>query len=190
MRRFVGLAALAVVLSAAPASAAVVFLNFDVDFNGNPLAGGTLLNAAYPSPDFTFGADDAVRAGGGGVRSQPNFATGNPVDFTSPLDLTIVFPNLANSISAFNVTNSSYTLTAYDAANNPLGSQSCATFLCETVVNFPNQIARVQFTTDFQYGIDDLTIDYTAVPEPVSLFLVSSGLVGMAVRRRRTLGRQ
>jgi hypothetical protein len=174
----------AAALFATPAGAATITLNFDTDFNGIAIANGTPINTAYPSADFTFEADDTILLGGGGVMSQPNFATGNGSNFFSPLQVTFS-SGLGNAVSAFNVTNSSYTLSAYDSASNLLGTASCGSFPCSTTLTFPNQIAYARFTTQSQYGIDDLTLDYNAVPEPGSLFLLGSGAALLAASRAR-----
>jgi len=73
MRRFVSIAAAfaLVAVLAVNASAAPVLMNFDTDFNGNPIAGGTLVNAAYPPSQSgaTFSGTAVVVLSGGGVPS-------------------------------------------------------------------------------------------------------------------------
>ncbi len=186
IKKALGISGAALILGASlPASALTVTMNFDTDFGGSAIANNTLLNTAYTSAFFSFGSDDVAKLGGGGVTSQPNFATGAPGNFNSPL--VVFFSGLGDSVQAFNVTGSSYTLTAYGAANNVLGSDSTSTFGDDTTLTFVGQIARVEFTTTGQYGIDDLTLvtNASSVPEPTSLALLALGLVGFGLSRRK-----
>ena len=133
IKKALGISGAALILGASlPASALTVTMNFDTDFGGSAIANNTLLNTAYTSAFFSFGSDDVAKLGGGGVTSQPNFATGAPGNFNSPL--VVFFSGLGDSVQAFNVTGSSYTLTAYGAANNVLGSDSTSTFGDDTTL--------------------------------------------------------
>ena len=97
MKKWHLLAALcATALVAGSAQATVVNINFD-DVPGN-----TLLNTAYGGLGVTFNDTAAVHLGGGGVTSQPNFASGMAGNDVTTLVLT--FDNYATSIGAYNVT--------------------------------------------------------------------------------------
>jgi hypothetical protein len=173
-----------------PSFASIISINFDTDKNGIATFDNQLLNSAYAYSEFSFGADDVVKAGFGGVTSQPNFATGSANNFNSVLD--VFFTNIGNSISASNVTNSSFTLSAYDINNNLLGSVSVNSFTQVASLTFVGQIKRAQFTTTFQYGIDDLVLDVGSnqvIPEPSSLLVFGGlmlGMSGLRIRSRRS----
>jgi hypothetical protein len=77
-------------------------------------------------------------------------------------------------------------MTAYDSANNIIGSSSASNFGDIAAISTPG-IARVEFTTTFQYGIDDLTFNAPAVPEPATMavFGLMAAGAGAYVRRRK-----
>jgi hypothetical protein len=173
---------LLVAASATSASAAPILLNFDTDLGGNPLAGGTSLNAAYPGLGVTFSNNAVIVVGGGGVPSQPNFAAATPL-YTGLLEL--IFDGVTDFVSAENVTNSSWTMTAYDVNNNVLGTQFVSNFPQTASISTPG-IHRVTFTTNFQYGIDNLSFNAPTVPEPATMAVFGLMALGAFGLKRRT----
>lgn len=146
-----------------------------------------MLNAAYGGLGVAFNATATVVRGGGGVTSQPNFASGS-ADYLTTLE--IVFDNYGNSIGAYNVSNSSFTLSAYDANGVLLGSGMTSDFGPTGFVSLSNvgQIKYARFTSNVLYGIDDLSFDAVAstnVPEPATVASLVLGLGLMAGLRRR-----
>jgi hypothetical protein len=123
----------------------LVVLNCDTDLHGTPIANNTPVHTAYPLPGGTFGADDVVQLGGGGVTSHPHFATGSPHNFASPFD--VFFTHVANFIEAKNVTTSWWTLTAYDVNDHVLGAVAVSHFTEVGHLTFTGLIKRAQFTT-------------------------------------------
>ena len=188
------LAALLGALAAGSASATTFTLNFDTDFNGKAIPGGgspygTLVSDAYTIPGVTFNSNDYIYTGGaGGTTSGVNFASG--LGDLAPFEIDFATPQ--DRISAFNITNSEYTLTAYDAANNVIGAVTTSTDFEQTTLTGPHDIARVIFTATntagfgFGYGFDDLTV--TSVPEPGCLTLLAGFVAtggGLLLRRKR-----
>lgn len=156
--------------------AAPVTLHFD------DVAAGTLLNTAYAGLGVTFNNTAMVLAGGGGVTSQPNFASGSG-NTRTPLEL--VFDNYGTSISAYNVTQSAFTMSAYDANGLLLGSGSTSDFGPRGFVALENigRIKFARFTSSALYGIDDLSFEAISlgeVPEPESLALLGLGIICFA----------
>jgi hypothetical protein len=191
MHRYIALAAMALGLMAFTARSAradLVTLNFDTDLNGIPIAPGTVVNTAYPPilTGATFSANAVVHTSGSLVPSLPNFA-GSP-SFTAPVDVFFATPT--DFVRAIDVSFSRFTLTAFDASNNVLGSSTVGTgtsasdFDLVATINTPG-IARVEFTTTNQYGFDDFTFNRgpQAVPAPPAVVLAGLGAGCVAVRR-------
>jgi hypothetical protein len=179
--------AFAISTVAVVAQAAPITINFDTDVNGAVVVNGALLNSAYSGLGATFNSTARVVVGGGGVTSQPNFATGGATDLTTPLEL--VFDTFASSVGAANVFASSFTLTAFDINGNVLGSVNSIDFPGAVSLSGLGDIKSATFSTTNQYGIDDLTFDTVttaAVPEPGSIALVGLGLFGFAASRRKS----
>lgn len=168
--------------------AAPVTLNFDTDLSGHTLVNGNLLNNVYGGLGVTFNSTAVVIASGGGVVSQPNFATGAFGNFNS--NLVLVFDNFADSVGAANVTSSDWTLTAFDANSVVLGTIHSANFPGFVSLSGIGAIKTAVFSTTSQYGIDNLTFNAVAnhVPEPGTLVLLSLAMVGLVVVRRRAVG--
>ena len=191
------LVALLGALAAGSASAQTYTLNFDTDFSGKAIPGGgspygTRVSGAYTIPGVTFdGVNDYIySAASGGTTSGRNFASG--LGDLAPFEID--FANPQDFVSAFNITNSEYTLSAYDAKGGLLSSVVTSTDFEKTTVSAPGAIAKVIFTATntagfgFGYGFDDLTISAAAVPEPGSValfvgFVVSGG--SLLLRRKR-----
>lgn len=174
----------AMVMSVGSAHASMVTINFD------NFTSGTLLNTAYSGLGLTFNSSAALIQGGGGVTSQPNFAVGSSQNFYTPLEL--IFDNYATSVGAFNVSGSSFTLSAFDLNGLLLGSGSTSTFGDQVLLSGIGNIKTARFTTTFQYGIDDLSFNTAAsnVPEPGSIALVALGLIGFSAVRRKKDSKQ
>ena len=183
--RTLGTTLLALALSSPAAFAEPIFMNFDVDFSGRALAPGTLLNNAYPIDWLRFGADDQVVRTGDGVPSLPNFARGSEFGFGAPIDLN--FSRAVNFIQASNVSSSGWTLHAFDALDRLLGTATTETFPGTASLSFPGQILRASFVRSAGapggFGIDDLLVDSSPVPEPGSMLLVVSGAAYLFRRR-------
>jgi len=190
--RTVGTTLLALALSGPAAFAEPIFMNFDVDFSGRALAPGTLLNDAYPVDWLRFGASDEIVRTGDGVPSLPNFARGARDSFSAPIDVT--FARAVDFIQASNVSSSAWTLHAFDALDRLLGTASTSTFPGMASLSFPGQIRRASFVrsaaTSGGFGIDDLLIDSSPVPEPGSMLLVASGAAYLLRRRVARSDRQ
>jgi hypothetical protein len=168
--------------------ASAVTINFDVDQFGANTFNGQLLNNAYGTLGLTFGADDRIFGNVSGTTSPPRGATGNG-QFNGVLDISFAAP--VGFVSSGIMTNSSFTMTAYDAGWNVLGSVFNTTMGGEPldVVSLTaTDIRYVRFTTTAQYAIDDFTFLAVApppVPEPSGIVLLAIAAGGLWQRRNR-----
>jgi hypothetical protein len=171
---------LAVTAMTGVAAAAPITLNFDTDLGGNPIAPNTSVNTAYPLAELSFSSNSLVVMTGTGVPSLPNFASGDPL-YTGTIEVIFSPDFVGDLIGAENVTGSTWTLTAYDNNNNVLGTIGSPAFgNPAAVLSFPGQIRRATFTTNSQYGIDNLIFEASPVPEPASLAVWSMLLLSVA----------
>ncbi len=183
------------VLASVSASAQTYTLNFDTDFAGNAIPGGgapygTLASDAYSIPGVLFNSNDYIyTAGAGGTLSGSNFASG--LGDLAPFEIDFAVPQ--SNVTAFNIANSEYTLSAYGVNGSLLSSVVTSTDFEQTTLSGSNDIAKIIFTATntagfgFGYGFDNLT--FTTVPEPGSAALLACfALTGSTwlLRRKRT----
>src|SRR4029453_1198313 len=163
-------------------------LNFDTDFSANPIAPGTLLNVAYSSPQFSFGADDRVIGPVAVSPSLPNFAAGD-ASVTGNLD--VFFPiGAVGTVGVGLPSFSGFTLSVYNLANVVIASATATTggSTGHITLGFPGVASRLQFVLFFgpqnsQFGVDDLEFTTVPAPEPASLTLLGGGIVALVARR-------
>ena len=147
----------AVALAASPASATVT-IDFETTPDGEPVAAGTSVGDSYASLGVSFSGAIFTQCGGGCPDPANGIfaATGN---FTDPITLTF-----ANPISLFsfeNVNESSGRATAFGTDGAMLGMVDFFGFPAQFSLTF-DAIAAVQFTTLFEYGIDNVSFDTAA----------------------------
>jgi PEP-CTERM motif len=140
-----------------------------------------------------------------------NFAAGMGLVYNgaafgnTPTDISLTFDQAENGVGAF--IQADYlgpftaTITLYDALDQALGSfsaggtsdQNPGTALFIGAFDYTDQVWAAQFHVVDLYGNNDFSIGTaelpSTVPEPASLLLMGSGLLGLAtfIRRRRSL---
>lgn len=161
------------------------FIDFETDTFGNPTVSGTPVAGTYSSLGATFvGADFFTCGGGCPTPIFGHFISSSANDFFSPV--TIMFSSVASFVSMVNVSNSAFTLSAFDVNNVLLGSVSVSSFLQVASISTAG-ISYVVVSTSFQYGFDDLTffLAQQPVPEPATIALLLLGVFGTVGLRVR-----
>lgn len=198
MRILSVLSVLGLLASASPATAATI----TVLSGYGELTPSVLLQDFETSKDtawVTFGANTALTlataATGGvtpsGVQGLSGGRFDDPLRATLAADAYEVGLTFGNDVVAFIAR-----LIVYDAANQSLGAVTLATNANDWADQFIGLRSDVAFRfVEFVFGqdaqnlamyIDDFAVGgQTAIPEPVSILLLGSGLTGMIVRRDR-----
>ncbi|HEY6292762.1 MAG TPA: PEP-CTERM sorting domain-containing protein [Terriglobia bacterium] len=167
--------------------------NYGITFSSNSLAitsvdaGGSGNFNDNPSGNnivfFLSGAADTMNVAGG-------FTTGFSFYYSA-----VVYPGYINVWSGLNDTGT--LLASLDLGVTPEGGGTCNTAYCPWVpigVSFDGTAQSVDFGGSANYiGFDNITLGAStpggAAPEPASLMLFGSGLVGLASRIRRRRNR-
>lgn len=170
------------------AFAGPITINFETDGLGHPTFSGEPIALIYSNLGATFTNGLITQCVGG----CPAPAFGH---FASSVDgktkMRVDFSTLQSSVYFYNIQNSHLLAQAFNSSNALVASNSINSFLY-TGLNGAG-IAYVIFQSNdgvSSYGIDNLFFDgstLAAIPEPTSLFLLVSGLLGgFRVLRRRT----
>ena len=135
-----------------PVSAATL-IDFETTPAGSTVATGSSIDDTYATYGVSFSGAVFARCGGGCPDPANGFFAASP-NFTDPI--TLAFANPVSLFSFENVTDSSGRATAYGADGVILGMIDFFGFPAQFSLPFEN-IAQVQFTTLFQFGIDNVT---------------------------------
>lgn len=164
-----------------------------IDFNSNGLAQNAPLDNAYANQGITFSNlfQDSSYSG-----SFPNTSGGDAINFgqgTYP-PFTISFAQAVNEAAFVLVTNGSSTPSVIESYLNGALVETASVFSSTSNTNdyfgFSNSLFdEIKVTPETAVNgaalIDNLQFTVTDVPEPLSLALLSSALIGLGVARRR-----
>lgn len=191
-------------------SAQAVFINFETDAGGNPIAAPSDFSASNPLTTF-YSSLGVTWAGGGAILDQDSdfFVTGfsprNFLAYSTFADATFMgggavqnsdtmtFNSVVSNVSflagvGLNV-NGTLTATAFDIANQVADQAVLALGPAMQLVSLSGiGIVRVEYaSTEFAFVVDDLNFTAT-VPEPSTLALLAIGLAGLGWvgRKRKT----
>ena len=188
-------AALAAALLAAPAQAAVIFLDFDTPATGGDLETGALvtdLGTITYLGDFTPAADDPdlLAAGAAGQSASVGQSDGGILGLLTfgfdVVSLEFLFGGDEGSIEFLALDNGGLTVDSFFQADTGDGQPAGPVTLSGAGI----RALLWRTEGDDRYAaIDNLTITVD-VPEPAALGLLGVGLLGVAAARRRSRARR
>jgi hypothetical protein len=194
MRRTLALAVLASSIALQPASAETIFINHDFDDRTPGVQGyfdrGLYLvtgpNGVFNSIEIVSTRDaisppNVVRAAIAGSALEGRFLFADRPHYTPATN------NLAFTITGIHESAHPYTVTLFDRGGSILDTFTGTISQGIGFHRLAPDIASFSFQAgDPSHALDDLRYSPPVIPEPATMLLVGSGLLGTAVRRRRT----
>jgi hypothetical protein len=190
------LGALLIILASASAKAVPTTINFE---GGTP---GTTISSFYSGMGVTFSNAQFVSSAGHFGSSSISFGALNGPTSSSPIVISFVDLQSEVTLTAVDLSREGFLMRAYDSSNNLLGytgyldgGSNGLAITFSTIFHVP-RISYVELfqplnTSGHSGGVlfDNLRFDdaegLVPTPEPSSLILISTGLVGVAGRVRR-----